>query len=422
LPDLLRGRDPVKFSAASRFAPVAVPAIAFKHLVQRGLAGAGDLYQWFEGSMKLSKMMYEVEQNGMSREDAYLEAQKWLFDYSEVPRTVRYLRNAPMGAPFISYQYKALPLILEVAATKPWRLAPYVAVPWAMAALFASLYGVDDDDVEKLRQALPEWMRKKSNAVVLPGKDDSGRWRFVDFGYLLPWSSWQEAGGELVTGHPVKAAREMGLGGPIGDLVAATLTNVDPFTGRPIADKRDPPSKQAQDVMSYAWRVAGPPWLTDQSFAKKLWDAWQKNPSGYYGEPPLSMEQAALRAFGLNVYPVDPERTRETNIYFMRRDIDDARRRMRSRLRDQRLSDEDRQRLQQSYLADIQRRQQDLQRYIAESEVHPSLKMRQAGGVDFSDLIPPAPQAAEPPDIDFSAPPAPQGQSGLPPGFHLDRP
>ncbi|HEY1244360.1 MAG TPA: hypothetical protein VGF29_05960 [Hyphomicrobiaceae bacterium] len=387
----------------SRFAPVAVPAIAFKHLIQRGLASAGDLYQWFEGSMKLAKMMYEVEQNGMSREDAYLEAQKWLFDYSEVPRTVRYLRNAPMGMPFVSYQYFALPRILEVAATKPWRLAPYVAVPWAMAALFASLYGVDDDDVEKLRQALPEWMRKKSNAVVLPGKDESGRWRFFDFGYLLPWSSWQEAGGELAEGHPVKAAREMGVGGPIADLVAATLTNVDPFTQRPIADKRDPPEKQAQDVMSYVWRVVAPPWMTDQSFVRRIWEAWERTPSGYYGEPPLSVEQGALRALGLNVYPVDPERTRETNIYFMRRDIDDARRRMRSRLRDQRLSEEDRQRLQRSYQTDIERRQRDLEKYAAESEVHPNLKTPQAGS---SDLIPPSPAAAPPaaprPPVDFS--------------------
>jgi hypothetical protein len=382
--------------------------------VSKGLAKAGDVYQFAEGAMKLAKMMYEVEKNGLSREDAYLEAQKWLFDYSEVPRTVRYLRNAPVGVPFATYSYKALPIIIEVAATKPWRLAPYVAGPWAMAALFASLYGVDDD-VEKLRQALPEWMRKKQNAVVLPGKDEAGRWRFFDFGYLLPWSSWQEAAGELAEGHPVKAAREMGAPGPIGDLIAATLTNVDPFTQRPIADKRDPPERQALDVASYVWRVALPPWLPalpgmkDQSFITRLQEAYTQTPSGYYGEPPLSMEQAALRGVGFNVYPVDPERTRETNIFFMRRDIEDARRRMRSRLRDQRLSQEDRHRLQRTYQADIERRQRDLQRYAKESEVHPNLKTPQPGGIDFSDLIP-------------GARPAPQGQSGLPPGFQIDQP
>ena len=39
-------------------APVTVPAIAFKHLLQKGLAKAGDLYQFFEGVMKTRKGSY----------------------------------------------------------------------------------------------------------------------------------------------------------------------------------------------------------------------------------------------------------------------------------------------------------------------------------------------------------------------------
>ena len=103
---------------------------------------------------------------------------------------------------------------------------------------------------------------------------------------------------------------------------------------------------------------------------------------------------------------MDPERTRETNIFFMRREIEDARRRMRSRLRDQRLSDEDRERIARRYQQDIERRARDLERYERESVVHPNLA---AGGpgIDFSDLVPPAPA---------------QGANGLPPGFQLDQP
>lgn len=354
-------------------APVTVPAIFFKQLLQKGLAKAGDLYQFFEATMKLAKMMHEVERNGLSREDAYLEAQKWLFDYSEVPATVRYLRNAPIGAPFITYQYKALPLILEVAATKPWRLAPYVALPFAMAMLFAAMYDVDDDDVEKLRKALPEWMRKKQNSLVLPYKDEAGRWQFFDFGYLIPWSAWQEAAGELAEGHPIRAMREMGVGGPVADLGAVLLTNIDPFTQRPIADPRDPPEVRAMAITSYAWRVAMPPWMTDQSFARRMWESYHQTPSGYYGEPPLTMPQAAMRGVGLNVYPVDPERTRETNITFMRRAIEDARNRMKSRLNDRRLDAEARERLRATYQADIDQRTKDLEDYETNSVINPAL-------------------------------------------------
>jgi hypothetical protein len=204
----------------------------------------------------------------------------------------------------------------------------------------------------------------------------------------------------------------MGVGGPIADLGAAILTNIDPFTGRPIADPRDPPEVRALAAASYAWRVAAPPWLTDQSFIRRMWESANQTPAGYYGEPPLTMPQAGLRAVGLNVYPVDPERTRETNIYFMRRGIEDARRRMRSRLRDQRLDDAARDRLQRQYQADIERRLKDLEAYERSSVVHPRLR-----------ATPPAADGT-PPDLDFSdlvprtgAPTAPHA---LPPGFQLD--
>jgi hypothetical protein len=235
---------------------------------------------------------------------------------------------------------------------------------------------VDDDDVEKLKQALPEWMRKKANAVVLPGKDEAGRWRFFDFGYLLPWSSWQEAVGDLAEGHPVKALREMGVGGPIADLGSVLLTNVDPFTQRPVADPRDPPEARALAMASYAWRVAMPPWLTDQSFAKRMLEAYHQTPAGYYGDPPLTMVQAALRAAGMNVYPVDPERTRETNITFMRRAIEDVERRMKARLNDRRLDAEARDRLRAEYQADIDRRTKALEDYEAASLINPALQVQ----------------------------------------------
>ena len=34
----------------------------------------------------------------------------------------------------------------------------------------------------------------------------------------------------------------------------------------------------------------------------------------YYGDPPLSIPQAAARAVGVNIYPVDPEASRDRNI------------------------------------------------------------------------------------------------------------
>ena len=53
-------------------------------------------------------------------DDAALNAEKWLFDYSNVKQSVRYLRNAPFGAPFMSFTSLVAPLMVETVITKPW--------------------------------------------------------------------------------------------------------------------------------------------------------------------------------------------------------------------------------------------------------------------------------------------------------------
>ena len=61
---------------------------------------ASDAYQFSEAMYKTAKIMHAMD-SGMSEADAAIEAQKWLFDYSLVPQSVRYLRNAPIGMPFL---------------------------------------------------------------------------------------------------------------------------------------------------------------------------------------------------------------------------------------------------------------------------------------------------------------------------------
>jgi hypothetical protein len=193
------------------------------------------------------------------------------------------------------------------------------------------------------------------------------------------------------------------MSGPFTDLGAAVLTNTDPFSGRPIADPRDPPEKRTADRLNYVWRVMAPPWLTDRSFALRTLESYQQAPATYHGDPPLTMAQAVARAFGFNVYPVDPERSRETNLVFMRRGIEDARRRMRSRLRDQRLDEDGRRRLAERFQADIQRRVREMQDYERSSVVHPRLRMQSE---DDDWVVPSAPPESR--DIDFSRLPPPQ--------------
>ena len=75
------------------------------------------------------KIIDAMEREGMSEADAVLAAQEALFDYSMVPKSIRYLRQAPIGAPFITFYYKALPMLLKNFITAPHRFLPLCPDP-----------------------------------------------------------------------------------------------------------------------------------------------------------------------------------------------------------------------------------------------------------------------------------------------------
>ena len=53
-----------------------------------------------------------------------------------------------------------------------------------------------------------------------------------------------------------------------------------------------------------------------------MYEAVTKEPN-YYGDPTITKPQAWWRLVGQNVYPVDPEQSRQTNLYFKTKEIRD---------------------------------------------------------------------------------------------------
>jgi len=360
-----------------------------KHVHDTVLRGAGDLYQYSEGLFKTAMMIDAVENQGMTPEQAFLHAQKWLFDYSDVSKGVRYLRGSPVGVPFASFYYKVLPRLIEVGATKPWRFLPYAILPYVMGQLFMNAWDAHDDDEEKKRHpnrpnpvdrlamALPEYLRTKSYAFIMPWQDARGRWQFFDFGYLLPWGTFHEAGQSLAKGDITGAMRQVGfLGGPLLNLYQFIASKgTDSFTGRKVIDPRDPTSTQIFNTMQWVWDQTAPPLITSKGALSKLFDAYNEVPDRS-GDPGLTVAQAWSRLFGLNVYPVDPATSRGRQISRMAFEIKEAEKRMRSIQRDQSLSAEARRRETESRAADIARRRRELSEYATNSEVHPRLDIQ----------------------------------------------
>lgn len=339
----------------------------------------GDVYQFEEALFKIAKLRDAMEREGLAEADAMIESHKWIFDYSLVPRWVRYLRNAPFGIPFLSYSYFALPRLAETAVRRPWKFLPYIAASYAIQQSIMSMFGADDDDMEKLRQAYPEWMRSRGGMQLMPWKDQHGRWQLVDLGYTVPWGQLMDVTAQIREGDYRQSAETMGLfSGPLPDLIAAWQTGIDPFTGREIAAKGDPAWKRAQAMLLYAYGMAAPGFLTEKGALGKVIDAHTGHVDPRTGDPALTKTQAWLRLFGVSVYPVDPEVTRARNLRHMQFEIEETRKRLGEQLRDRNLDEQQKQDIRDVYIQEIKMRQEALKKYEEESRIPESLRRQPA--------------------------------------------
>ena len=295
---------------------------------------ASNAYGGIEAIGKVMKIQDELSK-GVKPTDAVIEANKWLFDYSLVPKKVNTLRRLPIGIPFLTFYYKAFPRMVETAVKTPWRFAPYVALSMGMAAVFKESNDLDDDDVEKLRDILPGYLKGKPGVIPLPNKDANGNWQFVDISYFYPWAQYSQFFNTLFDDKPGKIDRLLGtvglFGGPVPTATAGLTTNIDPFTNKEIVDEGALPGEKIARMMGWLYNIMTPPWLqygpngSPEAFkgaTQKIIEAYQgKNINKYTNEPKRTVSQAWLRMVGLNVYPIDYTQSRKVNLIRMRAEI-----------------------------------------------------------------------------------------------------
>lgn len=367
------------------------PVIAVKIAASWVMDKAGDAYQFSEALMKTVKMIDAMEREGMTEEQAALEAHDWLLDYSLVNRNIRYLRNAPVGMPFLTYSAKVAPRLLEVAVNHPTRFLPWVALFYGMGYAAMAALGGSGDDWDELKKSLPEWLRKKPHAVPLPWRDSEGRIQFTDIGYFFPWSQWAELGKDLAHGEPLDALRSAGIiGGPVPDIITAIKTGIDPFTKKPIADPADPTWQQSVAVMNYAWNMAAPPFLTANGFLSPM-GLFDKQYGGKlvqgvtgttdkWGDPRATTEQAFIGLAGVNIKGVDPDHTRASELQRLQREALDVKSKLVRRLADRSLSETQRTILMSDYSKEMLERIKKAQEYGSTAKV-PAFA-RPIGGAD----------------------------------------
>ena len=326
----------------------------------------GRFYQKSEVVFKLAKFMHSVEAKGVKPDQAALDAQDAILDYSSVSETVRWLRRVPFGAPFITFNVKVLPQLMKNLKNNPASFIPYIGLPFMYAAWLAEENDVTEEDFEKLKAHFGDWARDRDNMYFLPHKDKNGKWTAVDIGYMLPWTGWVDVAKEVSKGELGEAYKGTGFfTGPI-DLLIGLKTNHDPFTSQPIWNESDPPQQRYEDMMHFMASYMIPPFLMPRNKAgdqisgggpivKLLMatDAIDGN-TGKDGLPRYSIPQALMSMFGINTYKLSPSSQLNLNAYFSGKEMKAVVRRWKSQMMDPNTTVESAAELRESMMAHLQ--------------------------------------------------------------------
>jgi len=159
----------------------------------KGLAKAPmTLYEWEDEVFKLGVISQELAK-GRTAEEALDIANGRFFDYSDVPSGVEFVRDWGF-MPFISYTYKIIPFLANVAADHPERL---IAATLAINAANNAMYELQYKDKAEGQKALekdlrPEWQKEKlfgigpDAQVRLANDPKTGQARSISAGRFIP--------------------------------------------------------------------------------------------------------------------------------------------------------------------------------------------------------------------------------------------
>lgn len=271
MPDLSDMAD-LETVAASRFAKV----IELAKVTGKPLSYYREKMQgWYEFEDQFFKLMLFIDRRkqGMNIQDAITDSERYVFNYADVPEGIELIKRIPIGSPFFSYTYKAIPMVLHTAMTRPDRLLAPVMLLGGANWLAYALLGADE---EKERKGMPEYLQGRTligtpKAIRMPWNDE-GKPAFMDMSRRVPLGDLFDMNNKT-NGLPIPAPFMPSH--PVFSMVQAVLYNQDTFTGKDLVKKSDSDWEAARARGAYLYRQFAPnaPMIPGSYNFNKLADA-----------------------------------------------------------------------------------------------------------------------------------------------------
>lgn len=231
---------------------------ATKTLPARGAIAAGkgmiQAYQAEDSVFRLAKFLQELDA-GATDVEAGKAAKEAFLDYSINAPWIRTMRRTAL--PFISFTYRAAPLLAKNIATKPWKFAKYLGLGYGLSLLAYGMLGADGDE-EKEKRLLPDEMRGTSilglpKMVRMPWNDKDGDPVWLDVRRWLPGADIAELNNEQ---SAIPLPSWLSAGGTLA-LAVDLFSNTDRF-GDEIVAPTDSATEATEKVADHIFKWAAP--------------------------------------------------------------------------------------------------------------------------------------------------------------------
>lgn len=268
-----------------------------------------------------------VAEDGLSQIDAMKRAKFYLVDYSEMPLIVNWLKQSPIGAPFISFTYGVSLPFAKTMLEHPEKLANYAKILRGMQSLGA--------DIKVDPKELPDKYKEQPySALKLPFKDKFGRPQFLDMRYIIPFNVLEVYSQNKNSLGQVPVLGQLFGNNPLIQIFSGLVTNKNPYTGKEIVNSGSTSGEAVMASMDYVQKTLLPslsPQIPVRVNGKIEWGGFSlsKIASALQGRPDYAGRDRDLMATlfdvlaGIKVEPLDTDLQLKINKSQFKNELED---------------------------------------------------------------------------------------------------